>query len=176
MGGMVDSKDNDPIKIGTREVRYNKRDNKFLERQMKKAARRDAAVGKRAGLDPYNDQVTTRQDALRNEFVYPGNYTVYSQPVYGGYEYNSRRQSDTPYYENIPFIATGDSENPNIYSQQFNRLGFPNFTVTDETVDFARLTPQQKKVGRTIARKGKMPQFRMGGMMKRADGSYSKRS
>lgn len=143
-----------PKKLGQYDVRYHKRDNRFLERQFNKARRRDIRESKRLGLDPYNQMIITRQNAMGRNFIRPGAQTLYSQPVYDSYLYDSNRQSDRTSYNEVPFFTTGLGQKKGIYSQEYDSRNIPNFIVGDGTVDFSRLSKMDKRNARRATRQG----------------------
>jgi polyhydroxyalkanoate synthesis regulator phasin len=150
-GGTMARKTDPPKNLGRFDVRYHKRDKKFMERQMKRAMRRDARRG------------TKGTELLNKQFVYPGQYTLYSQNLFDNSYYIPNRQELIDYNREVPFLTTGDPNNPSIYTQSYNQQGNPNFIINyggdgvdtqgaSGTIDFARLTPAQKVNLRTAAK------------------------
>jgi len=131
-GGMVGPKD-PPKKKGLYDVRYHKRDQKFLERQMKRSERQDKKMGKtylgwHEREDKYKDvnqrdyykqtdgsslfmqsgrPSTFSQDRLNDNVIMPGMRNVFSKDVYDNTIYESKTQTTADQYNTVPFVEYG---------------------------------------------------------------------
>ncbi len=161
-GGMVGPKD-PPKKKGLYDVRYHNRDQKFLERQMKRSKRQDKKMGKtylgwheredkykNVNQQDYYKQTdgwgssmfrqsgrpsTFSQDRLNDNVIMPGMRNVFSKDVYNNTIYKSKTQTTADKYNTVPFVEYGsDPRNQKNISQIYDKQGLPNFSI-NENVD-----------------------------------------